>query len=166
MQVLKNVLINWVAPLVILFVVLSLVQQLRRPDVELVGGLAPGFSLVDTEGNEVALSDFRGKDVIVNFWGTWCGPCRAELPGLNRFAKKNPEVVMLGIAIDSGDWKKLAQEKKRLAISFPVLEARSAVSRAYGVRSLPSTFHIDEDGHLAKSHVGVITPLQLAAWVR
>lgn len=167
MAVVKNILLNWVLPILLLFAGMAGLQHLRAPEVQTEeGGLAPSFTLLNTEGMPVRLEDFRGKDVIVNFWGTWCGPCRAELPGLNRFAKKNPEVVMLGIAIDSGDWKKLAQEKKRLAISFPVLEARSAVSRAYGVRSLPSTFHIDEDGHLAKSHVGVITPLQLAAWVR
>ncbi len=167
MEVLKNIVLNWVLPVVLLVAGIAGLQWLRAPEVALDdGGLAPGFALMDSEGAPVQLADFRGRDVIVNFWGTWCGPCRAELPGLNRFARKNPEVAVLGLAIDSGDPKTLKRAKKKMGIEFTVLEATGKAKRDYGVRSVPTSFHIDPDGVLRHSHVGVITPLQLAAWVR
>jgi len=167
MEVLKNVVLNWLVPVALLVSVLWLMQLLQAPDVQVGdGGQAPGFTLVNTAGEPVSLGDYAGKDVIVNFWGTWCGPCKAELPGLNRFAKKNPDVVVLGLAVDSGSPKELARAKKQLKIPFEVLESKGGVQRAYGVSTLPTTFHIDKGGVLAKSHVGIITPIQLAAWVR
>lgn len=166
MEVLKNVLMNWVLPVVVLFVVLTGYQALTAPEVELDGdGLAPDFTLMDTRGSPVSLSDFRGQQVVVNFWGTWCGPCKAELPGLNRFARKNPDVVVLGLAVDSGDPPELLAAKASLDISFEVLDCTGKVKRQYGVNKVPTTFLVDVDGVLRKSHVGVITPVQLAAWV-
>ncbi len=167
MQVLKNILLNWVLPVVLLFAGMAGLQYLRAPDVVTdPGGLAPGFTLMNTEGLPVSLSDFRGQDVIVNFWGTWCGPCKAELPGLNRFAKKNPDVVVLGLAVDSGDPTTLKRAKKQLGIQFEVLESQKKVGRAYGVSSVPTTFHVDPSGVLQHAHVGIITPLGLSAWTR
>jgi peroxiredoxin len=166
-QVLKNILVNWVLPVVLLFVGLAGLQLLRAPDVKTdPGGEAPGFTLLNTDGVPVSLADFRGQDVIVNFWGTWCGPCKAELPGLNRFAKKNPEVVVLGLALDSGDPKTLKRAKKKLGIQFEVLDSTSKVKQAYGISSVPTTFHVDAAGILQASHVGIITPLRLKAWTR
>lgn len=167
MQVLKNILINWVAPVLLLFVAMAGLQNLRAPRVDTgEGGQAPAFSLLNTDGVPVSLSDFRGQDVIVNFWGTWCGPCKAELPMLNRFAKKNPDVVVLGLALDSGDPPTLKRAKKQLGIPFEVLVGTGRVKRDYGVSSVPTTFHVDPDGVLQGSHVGIITPLTLKAWTR
>jgi peroxiredoxin len=167
MEVLKNLILNWVVPIALLLSVLWLMQLLREPPVQVGdGGQAPAFSLVNTDGESVSLSDYAGKDVIINFWGTWCGPCKAELPGLNRFASRNPEVVVLGIAVDSGGPKVLKRAKEQLKIPFEVLQSKDPVQRAYGVSTLPTTFHVDEQGVLTKSHVGIITPIQLAAWVR
>jgi len=166
MDVVKNVLMNWVLPVVLLLVVMMGYQSLTAPEVELDGdGLAPNFTLVDSEGATVSLADFRGKQVVVNFWGTWCGPCKAELPGLNRFARKHPEVVVLGLAVDSGDTAALAAAKVSLKIPFDVLNCTGKVKRQYGVSKVPTTFLVDAEGVLRKSHVGVITPIQLASWV-
>lgn len=166
-DVLKNIFMNWVLPVAVLFLILSAVQFLRRPEVTVGdGGLAPEFALLNSEGETVRLADFRGQDVIVNFWGTWCGPCRAELPGLNRFAKTNPDVAVLGLAIDSGDPKALKRAKKELGIQFEVLESRNPVKRAYGVTTVPTSFHVDPEGVLQASHVGIVTPLHLKAWTR
>ncbi len=165
MEVLKNVLLNWVAPLVVLFALLSAYQVWTAPEVEVgADGLAPDFSLLNVEGEPVALSDFRGQQVVVNFWGTWCGPCKAELPGLNRFARKNPDVVVLGLAVDSGDPPDLKEAKASLGIPFTVLDCTGAVKRQWGVSKVPTTFLVDREGRVKKSHVGVITPVQLAAW--
>ncbi len=167
MAVVKNILLNWVLPILLLFAGMAGLQHLRAPEVQTEeGGLAPSFTLLNTEGMPVRLEDFRGKDVIVNFWGTWCGPCKAELPGLNRFARKNPEVVVLGLAIDSGDPTALKRAKKQLGIEFEVLESVPRVGRAWGVSTVPTTFHVDPEGVLQRSHVGIVTPLTLAAWTR
>lgn len=167
MAVLKNILLNWIAPLVLALAVLEVVQTFRRPDVAVeAGGLAPDFALHDTDGKVVRLSELRGRPVLVNFWGTWCGPCRAELPGLASFARKHPEVTVLGLAVDSGSWRQLARSRKELDIPFTVLESESAVSRAWGVSVLPTTFLVDADGHVAQSHVGILTPLRLGRWLR
>ncbi|MCP4867721.1 MAG: TlpA family protein disulfide reductase [Proteobacteria bacterium] len=166
MEVLKNVLMNWVLPVVVLFIVLTGYQAFTAPEVELDGeGLAPDFTLMDTSGAPVSLSNFRGQEVVVNFWGTWCGPCKAELPGLNRFARKNPNVVVLGLAVDSGDPPELLAAKGTLDIPFEVLDCTGKVKRQWGVTKVPTTFLVDGEGVLRKSHVGVITPVQLAAWV-
>jgi thiol-disulfide isomerase/thioredoxin len=166
-EVVRNVLLNWVLPVVLLMAVLIGVQWMRKPTVELgENGEAPGFVLLDTEGVEVSLEDFRGQHVIVNFWGTWCGPCKAELPILNRFARKNPDVVLLGLALDSGDVPELAEAKEELGIKFRVLEGTTKVKRQYGVSVVPTTFHVDPEGILRQSHVGVISPPRIASWVR
>lgn len=166
MEVVKNVLLNWVLPVILLISVLGGIQALQKPKVELdAGGLAPQFELSDTQGDAVSLADFRGRSVIVNFWGTWCGPCKAELPGLNSFARSHPDVVVLGLAVDSGGERELAQAKTQLGIVFPVLISTNQVKRQYGVSKVPTTFFVDADGALRKSHVGVISPTKLAAWV-
>ncbi len=166
MEVVKNVLLNWVLPVVLLLAALGGIQALQAPKVELGDdGLAPDFQLVNTAGEQVSLADFRGSPVIVNFWGTWCGPCKAELPGLNRFARNNPDVVVLGLAVDSGGPPELTRAKAELGIPFEVLVATNGVKRQYGVSKVPTTFYVDPGGVLRKSHVGVITPTKLAAWV-
>jgi thiol-disulfide isomerase/thioredoxin len=158
--------VNWVLPIVLVMVVLFGAQMIRKPKVQLEeDGSAPTFALPDTEGRTVSLEELRGKQVIVNFWGTWCGPCKAELPGLSRFARNHPDVVVLGLALDSGDVPELAEAKRDLGIDFTVLRGSGQVKRKYGVSVVPTTFYIDPEGRLAKSHVGVITPIQLAAWV-
>ena len=166
MEVLKNVLLNWVLPLALALAVLAGFQALRKPEVAAGEGcLAPGFTLRDSDGGEVSLEQFRGRPVILNFWGTWCAPCRAELPGISKFSRKHPEVVVLGLAVDSGPPKELAEARRRLDIPFVVLEATDAVKSSYGVRSVPTTFYVDPEGVLRKSHVGVVTPMQLSGWV-
>ena len=107
-----------------------------------------------------------GSDVpvLVDFWAEWCGPCKAEIPALNRFAKKNPDVPVIGIAVDSGNLDAVTAHAERLGIRYPVVRGTSAVQRAYGVSVLPTSFLIGADGTIEKSHVGLITRPQLAAW--
>jgi peroxiredoxin len=157
---------NWVLPVLMLFAILLGYQAFTAPEVQVdEAGLAPNFTLEDVDGEAVSLTDFRGSQVIVNFWGTWCGPCKAELPGLNRFARNHPEVVVLGLAVDSGTPAQLKVAAAELGIPFEVLDCTARVKRQYGVTKVPTTFLIDADGVLSKSHVGVITPVKLASWV-
>ena len=129
-------------------------------------GSAPAFTLTDTSGRSVSLSEFRGQKVVLNFWEEWCGPCKAEIPGLNSFARKHPDVVVLGLASDSGGIEELVVEKERLKIQFRVVKSDASVRRSYGVKKVPTTFLIDEQGKVAHSQVGVVTPIKLGAWLR
>jgi peroxiredoxin len=165
--VVKELVKNWVLPGIALILVVAAVQAFFNSQVAVADGdQAPEFSLLDTEGVSQSLSEHRGKMVVLNFWGTWCPPCIKELPGLSRFALENPDVLVLGIAVDSGTGKRLAAEKKRLAIEFPVMPADHLVQSAYGVRVLPTTFLIDGQGVVRRHQVGVITPDRLYSWLR
>ena len=165
--VIKDVIKQWVLPGLVLILVVSAVQSFFNSRVGIPDGdLAPEFTLADTDGIAHSLARHRGKAVVLNFWGTWCPPCLHELPGLVSFATEYPDVVVLGIAVDSGEGKVLAAEKKRLGINFPVLAADQLVQSAYGVRVLPTTFLIDAEGVVRRHQVGVVSPRRLASWLR
>ena len=167
MDVLKNIVVNWILPVVVAIAVYAGIQALRAPEVQTgERGEAPGFTLMSTTGQRVALADFAGQPVILNFWATWCGPCKAELPQLNKFAKQHPEVAMLGVALDSGTLPVLKRAQADLGIEFDVLRGNKGVQSQYGVRTIPTTFLVDASGVIQESHVGVVTAGQLARWVR
>jgi len=167
LEVLKNVTLNWVLPVLAALAVYAVVQQARSPAVVTdAAGNAPPFTLMSTEGEPVALQELRGKQVVLNFWATWCGPCKAEIPSLNRFAREHPDVVVLGVAVDSGTLPVLKRESAELGIEYPVIRGNAGVQRSYGVRSVPTTFLVAADGSIARSHVGVVTASKLARWLR
>lgn len=167
MEVLKNVLLNWILPVVAALAVYAVVQGLRAPEVETDDqGRAPIFTLMDTAGDRVALEELRGQPVILNFWATWCGPCKAEIPELNRFAAAHPDVKLLGVAVDSGTLPVLERASEQLGIQYPVLRGNSGVQQRYGVRSVPTTFLVDADGIIRQSHVGPVSVRQLERWLR
>ena len=126
------------------------------------GGInAPDFTLADLNGNWVSLSDLKGKVVIVNFWATWCGPCRIEIPEFNILAKKHKdELVILGISI-SDTKKALKNFTKSFNVDYPLLYGSSRdiekVSRDYGgIYSVPMTFLIDKTGEIRMSYPGAL----------
>jgi len=169
-SVVRNVIKNWVVPGIAFLLVLAAVQAFFNSGLAVADGdSAPGFTLLDTEGQEVSLSAHRGARVVVNFWGTWCPPCLKELPGLSDFARSNSEVVVLGIAVPGDERQSLAElarAKERLDIPFQVLAADGLVQAAYGVKRLPTTFLIDDEGVVERHLVGVLTPERLAMWLR
>jgi len=119
----------------------------------------------------VTLSAQEGRKVVLIFWGTWSPPCLEELPTLRQFARSHPEteVVVLGIAVPGNGRQslgELARAKERLDIPFPVLAADDAVQAAYGVRTVPTTFLIDEQGVVERHLVGVLTAERLAKWLQ
>lgn len=165
--VLRDLVKNWVMPGIVLIFVVAAVQAFFNSQVAVADGdQAPEFSLLDTDGTPHSLAEHRGRVVVLNFWGTWCPPCLKELPGLSRFADEHPEVLVLGVAVDSGSAKRLAAEKERLDIRFPVVVADHLVQGAYGVRVLPTTFVIDGDGIVRHHQVGIVTEERLSDWVR
>jgi len=116
---------------------------------------APAFTLLDLDGAPHSLSDHRGKTVVLNFWATWCGPCRAEVPGLSSFARAHPDIPVLGIAVD-GEPAALRKAAESLGIDYTVLRADAATRAAYGVSTLPTTVVIGPDGAVRAAHAGLM----------
>ena len=119
-------------------------------------GVAPGFDLVDRDGNRVALADLQGEVVMVNFWATWCGPCREEMPHLEALYQRYSDLgfTLLGVNVEedsSGADEFLAETP----VSFPILfDPENAVSKLYNVVAMPSTVLIDRSGNMRFIHHG------------
>jgi len=116
----------------------------------------PAFTLTDLDGRQLSSSDWKGKVVLVNFWATWCPPCRAEIPDLIALQKKYPDkLVVVGISEDDGpvgEVKKFVAEHK---MTYPVAMETPALTKIFrGIVALPTTFVIDPDGKLQQKHVG------------
>ena len=118
--------------------------------------MAKDFELPDLDGNKVKLSDFKGKVVLVNFWATWCPPCRAEIPSMQRAWNilKDKDVMLLAIHVGGNEdrvWTFLTD----FGVEFPVLlDAKSKVSRSWPMMGLPVSFVIDPQGRIALQAIG------------
>jgi len=121
--------------------------------------IAPDFTLASNKGSNIRLKDLRGKVVMINFWATWCAPCRKELPLLNNLYNKykGKGFVLLGVNID--EHSKQAQKMiSELKINFPVLfDHTQTTSEAYDLQAMPSTFIVDKNGVVRFSHYGYKT---------
>lgn len=131
------------------------------------GGTATDFSIGSLAGGNIALADFEGEVVIMNFWATWCPPCRAEMPGLNRFYEAHRDEGLVLLAINEEE----SVETVRPFIqannfSFPVLlDLQGRVAQQYSTRSFPTTFIIDRDGVIQHVQTGEISEDELASIV-
>ena len=120
---------------------------------------APDFTLHAMDGPNLRLKEQRGRVVMVNFWATWCGPCRQEMPQLNRLYEKykSSGFVLLGVNVDD-DTKKAAEVAGKLGVTFPVLlDTDKSVSKLYDLSTMPSTVIIDRDGKVRYVHRGYLT---------
>jgi len=123
---------------------------------DLTGQSAPDFALKSSSGENLRLSEYRGDVVMVNFWATWCGPCRQEMPLLDQLYTRYQRVgfSLLGVNIDD-DSSKAMDMVSELGVSFPVLfDARKDVSRLYEVEAMPVTVLIDREGMVRYVHHG------------
>jgi len=113
---------------------------------------APDFVLKDIRGQSVSLAQFKGKPVLLNFWATWCGPCREELPSMQRLyeaSKSNGGFQIIAISIDRSNIKKVNQYAEDLNLTFPILiDPDRETRKAYYIRGLPTSYLIDSEGTL------------------
>lgn len=119
---------------------------------------APDFSLESLDGKDMKLSDFRGKAVLLNFWATWCGPCKIEMPWFvelqNEYASQGLQIV--GVAMDDASKEDISKFTKEMGVNYPILIGKEAVGDEYGgVPALPETFVIGRDGKIVDKILGL-----------
>lgn len=126
--------------------------------------LAPDFTLFNLQGEQLTLSDLRGKRVVLNFWATWCPPCEAEMPHMQKYYDKyreqdNVEIVGVNVTYAKEKVERVEQFVRSYDITFPILlEPDESVARQYEILTIPSTYMIDTAGKIQKKIVG---PLDL-----
>jgi peroxiredoxin len=119
---------------------------------------APEFTLKDVNGHQVRLSDYRGKVVLLDFWATWCGPCKIEIPWFKEFERQNKDkgFAVIGVAMDEEGWDVVKPYAREAGINYRLVIGNDDIAQQYGgVDALPTTFLIDREGRIAAVHVGL-----------
>ncbi|HVY71604.1 MAG TPA: redoxin domain-containing protein [Verrucomicrobiae bacterium] len=166
----KKILSTGPLALALLFCAVTLFGS-RQPATAAASGsrkAAPAWELKDVDGKKVKSSDFKGKVVILDFWATWCGPCRAEIPSFIELHKQYEKdgLVVIGVSLDDGSKpvkKFIASEK----INYPIVMGNDSVTGDFGgVEVIPTTFVIDRDGKIVSKHVGVTQKAEFEAEIK
>ena len=118
--------------------------------------LAPDFTLKTLDGQELTLSKLKGKVVLLDFWATWCAPCREAIPHLINLQKTHQEkgVEVIGMSVDKGDVETVRRFVKSMDIPYPIIITPEEVSRNFGVTALPTTIIIDKEGKIRQKLLG------------
>jgi len=141
------------------FIALFLSSALQSSEVDTqIGKMAPAWELIDLNGKPVKSDNYEGKVIILNFWATWCPPCRAEMPDFIKLHKafKDKGVTFLGISLDTGlgPVKRYVRTEK---VSYPILMGNSKIVTDYGnFSAIPQTFVIDAEGRINKQFMGLV----------
>ncbi|MGA2426305.1 MAG: TlpA disulfide reductase family protein [Terriglobales bacterium] len=124
---------------------------------QLIGNLAPDFELQTLDGKNLKLSDLRGKAVLLNFWATYCGPCKVEMPWFVELQKEygSQGFQIVGVANDDASTEDIAKFAKEMGINYPILIGKDSVSDSYKVSVLPTSFFVDRDGKLIAREFGL-----------
>jgi len=138
------------------------IRFVRNPDP------APEFKLTGLDGKPVILADFRGKVILLNFWATWCGPCRAEIPDLVELQDKYKErMQIIGLAVDDDDREAVQKFVTHYGVNYPVAFANDEIRTVYGgIPALPTSFLLDTEGRVVQKHEGLRDPLLYETEIR
>ena len=119
---------------------------------------APGFTLNDSTGAPVRLSDYKGKVVLLNFWATWCHGCKLEIPWFMEFESrfKDSGLAVIGVSMDDDGWKSVKPYLQLKKMNYPVVIGNEDLAKQYGLASMPRTALIDRGGKIAALHTGVV----------
>jgi peroxiredoxin len=120
----------------------------------------PDFALKDSSGQTVQLSKYHGKVVLLNFWATWCAPCKIEIPWFMEFQReyKDRNFTVLGVSMDEDGWDAVRPYMNDHKFNYPIVIGNDDIGKLFGeIDDLPTTFLIDRDGHVARKHVGLIS---------
>jgi peroxiredoxin len=129
----------------------------------IVGAQAPDFALLDLEGELVRLADLRGHPILINFWATWCGPCRLEMPIMQQRFEEFGDQGLIILAVNFDEPQAIVQAFNReIGLTFPILlDPGAEVQRRYRMRGYPASFFVDQDGIIQAHHIGLMTQDQL-----
>lgn len=127
-----------------------------------IGNIAPSFTLKDLDGNEVSLGDYKGKKILLNFWASWCPPCRAEMPDMESFYQNYKDKGYVVIAVNAASTEKNSLDApdfvKKNDLTFPVLvDEKGSINARYNVMSLPTSYFIDSDGVIRNKVIGAMS---------
>lgn len=155
---------NWIfigifTLLIVAIVVAGVVGKRERYAPTLPGSKAPDFTLPDLEGNMVSLSDYRGRVVFINFWATWCKPCREEMPSMESLYKdlraRGEPFEILAVSIDSEGPEVIENFRKKFNLTFPILHDRKGkIKELYKTTGVPESFIVDQNGFVAQKVLG------------
>jgi len=137
-----------------------------RPAEMIAGSFATDFTLPTLNGGAASLSDYEGQVVVINFWATWCPPCKAEMPGINAFYEAHKDEGLVVLAINGQESEAVVQEYiDGGGFTFPVLlDEVGEASRLFNARSFPTTFILSKSGRIEHVQVGLISEEELAAY--
>jgi thiol-disulfide isomerase/thioredoxin len=133
------------------------------------GKAAPGFTLTSLDGKKVSLADYKGRPVLVNFWATWCAPCKLEMPWFEQFRQqyKGQGFEILGIAEDDASKDEIEKSVKKIGVSYPILLTDGKVAPKYGgVDYLPMSFFIDRNGVVVEETAGLASKDEIEAKIK
>ena len=156
----KNILVTVTFFVIIMFMFSnsSLAQEKKAPD----------FSLKSVDGKTVKLSDYKNKVVLIDFWATWCPPCRKGIPDLIELQKEfKKDFVVLGISVDTDTKGDVPGFIKDYGINYPVVYGDNSTAKLFGgVSGIPTSFLIDKKGNIVDKHVGLVPKETLAAGIK